>query len=271
MTRLHFFSPAAGLVVATLSTAVVIASPVMVRHKEGIVHGFLALRTLDGKTIADGDLLQGAHGDEVTSRLIFHFRDGSVHDETAVYRQDGRFRLLSDHLIQHGPSFPRRLDMSIDTVKGTATVTFEDHGKERTARHDGALPDDLANGIILTLLKNIRPGDGPETVSYMAATPTPRLVKLVISASSESDFSTGGTPRKATEFGVHVSIGGIPGVVASLTGKQPPDSHVWILQGEAPAFVKSEQPLYSDGPVWRIELVSPAWPRAEPRNSPDAP
>src|SRR5688500_15666463 len=34
------------------------AEPVAVRYTEGIVHGFLALRTLDGKTIADGDLLQ---------------------------------------------------------------------------------------------------------------------------------------------------------------------------------------------------------------------
>lgn len=41
----------------------------------------------------------------------------------------------------------------------------------------------------------------------------------------------------------------------------PPDSHVWILGGEAPAFVKSEQPLYFGGPVWRIELASPSWPR----------
>jgi hypothetical protein len=31
--------------------------------------------------------------------------------------------------------------------------------------------------------------------------------------------------------------------------------------GEAPAFVKSEQPFYLGGPVWRIELVSPVWPR----------
>jgi hypothetical protein len=49
--------------------------------------------------------------------------------------------------------------------------------------------------------------------------------------------------------------------VAPLIGKQPPDSHVWILEGEAPAFVKSEQPLYNGGPVWRIELVSPVWSR----------
>src|SRR4051812_47462052 len=58
---------------------------VAVRHTEGLVHGFLALRTLDGSPIADGDLLQTARGTRVTSRLVFHFKDGSLHDETAVY------------------------------------------------------------------------------------------------------------------------------------------------------------------------------------------
>jgi len=30
-----------------------------------------------------------------------------------------------------------------------------------------------------------------------------------------------------------------------------------------PAFVKSEQPFYMGGPLWRIELVSPVWPHAQ--------
>src|SRR5262249_10223914 len=131
----------AGGMTVLWTAAALIAGPVMVRHKEGVVHGVLALRTLDGKTIADGDLLPGARGNVVRSRLVFHFRDGSLHDETAVYSQDERFKLLSDHLIQQGPSFPRRLDMSIDTAKGTAVVTYDDRGKEHTARHNGALPD----------------------------------------------------------------------------------------------------------------------------------
>lgn len=38
------------------------AEPVAVRYTEGLVHGFLALRTLDGRTIADGDLSQVAKG-----------------------------------------------------------------------------------------------------------------------------------------------------------------------------------------------------------------
>ena len=73
----------------------------------------------------------------------------------------------------------------------------------------------------------------------------------------------GSSARKATHYVVKIKIGGIAGVVAPLIGKQPPDSHVWIMQGDAPAFVKSEGPLAPDGPVWRIELASPTWPAAQ--------
>ena len=62
-------------------------------------------------------------------------------------------------------------------------------------------------------------------------------------------------------YALKVDIGGVAGLVAPLVGKQPPDSHVWVLGGEAPAFVKSEGPMFADGPIWRIELVAPVWPR----------
>src|SRR5512132_1263572 len=81
------------------------ADQVPVRHVEGLMHGFLALRTLDGKRLADGEMTQVAEGDRVTSRLIFRFKDGSVYDDTTIFSQRGAFRLLRDHLVQRGPSF----------------------------------------------------------------------------------------------------------------------------------------------------------------------
>ena len=51
---------------------------VLVQHPEGLVHGFHTLRTLEGATLADGDLIQNVRGDRVASRLIFHFKDGSL-------------------------------------------------------------------------------------------------------------------------------------------------------------------------------------------------
>jgi hypothetical protein len=238
------------------------AEQVQVRHTEGLVHGFLALRTLDGTTIADGDLLQSARRMLVTSRLVFHFKDGSLHDETAVFSQRGHLRLISDHVVQKGASFPQPIDMTIDVVKGLVTVHYDDHGQPKVDAEHLKLPPDLANGVILTMLKNADPAAPPKTVGYVAATPKPRLVKLAISEAGEEPFTIGRSGRKAMHYVLKVDIGGVSGLVAPLVGKQPPDSHVWILGGEAPAFVKSEQPLYNGGPVWRIELISPVWSKS---------
>jgi hypothetical protein len=47
---------------------------------------------------------------------------------------------------------------------------------------------------------------------------------------------------------------------ARLLGRTPPDYHAWIVTDTVPAFVRFEGPLYTTGPVWRIELTSPRWP-----------
>jgi hypothetical protein len=253
-------SAVAMICVVLLHARAATSEPVAVRHREGIVHGFLVLRTLDGATLADGDLIQVATSDRVTARLVFHFKDGSTHDETAVFSQRDRFRLLTDHLIQKGPAFPQPLDMSINAETGETTVRYADKdGKSKVDTERLELPPDLANGIILTLMKNVDPDSPTAAVSFVAATPKPRVVKIVISSAGVESFTTGTAARKATHYVLKVDIGGLAGLLAPLLGKQPPDSHVWILGGEAPAFVKSEQPLYTGGPLWRIELVSPVW------------
>jgi hypothetical protein len=255
-----------SLVVLLISAALfqsgaVSAERVPVRHVEGLVHGFLALRSLEGETLAAGDMIQVVHGDTVTNHLIFRFKDGSVNDETAVFSQHGSFRLISDHLIQKGPTFPHPMDVSTDASAGQVTVRYTDKGNEKITTDHLKLPPDLANGLVITLLKNIQP-DAPEMkVSMVAATPKPELVELAISSQGEEPFSIAGSGRKATHYVVKVEIGGITGILAELLGKKPPDTHIWILGGEAPAFVRSEGPLYLGGPIWRIELTSPVWTR----------
>ena len=121
------------------------------------------------------------------------------------------------------------------------------------------LPADVANGLLFTLLRNV-PRGPLTTLSLVAATPQPRLVELEIKAEGEDDFSIGDLKLKATRYVVHVNIGGIAGVVAPLVGMQPPDSHVWVLGGEAPTVVKAEAPLFLGGSVLRVEVASPKWP-----------
>ena len=249
-----------GMAVAV--SGVASADPVPVRHREGLVHGFLTLRTLNGDLLATGDLVQHASGDRVTTRLTYRFKDGSTHDETTVFSQRGSFRLISDRLVQKGPAFDQPLDMSIDTASGQVTVRYkDDKGADKVESDRLDLPPDVSNGLVPTLLKNIVGGGPVPTLSFVAATPKPRLVKLAISTAAADPFSIAGSPRKATHYVIKVEIGGIAGVVAPILGKQPPDTHVWVLGGDAPAFVKSEGPLFNGGDAWRTELTSPVWPK----------
>jgi len=254
----------AAFVSAGMLLAVRFASsePVPVRFSEGLVHGFLVLSAADGTHLAEGDLEQTARGDRVTSRLVFHFADGSLHDDTAVFTERRQFGFVSEHLVQKGPSFPQAIDMSVD-ASGQATVQYtDDHGTRKTASERLKVPPDLANGMILTLLKNVSPDTAPKELSIVVATPAPKLVKLKVSAAGNDNFSIGRHARKAVHYVLKADIGGIQGLVAPLVGKQPPDAHVWVFQGPAPAFVKSEQTFFVGGPVWRIELISPVWPRS---------
>jgi len=237
------------------------AEPVVVRHVEGLVHGFLSLRSPEGKLLANGDLIQSARGNTVTSRLTFHFADGSLSDETAVFAQRGHFSLVRDHLVQKGRAFEQPVDMTIDKAAGRVVVRYKnDHGEEKVEDEQMNLPADLANGMIIALLKNMRPAALPPSISLVVATPKPRVVKLKISVAGTEPFSVAGSPRQAVHYVLKVDIGGIAGVVAPLVGKQPPDSHVWVMQGEAPAFVRSQAPMFNGGPLWQMELVSPVWP-----------
>ena len=156
-----------------LFTVILRGEPVAVRHAEGVAHGSLALRTLAGATIATGDLVQEARDAGVTTRATFRFTDGSVQDETAVFSQQGQFRLHSDHLVQRGPSFPRPLDMTIDAAAGVVTVRYVEDGQAREDRKRLALPADLANGLVPILLKNLEGARPPASFSYVVATPTP--------------------------------------------------------------------------------------------------
>jgi len=258
--RIRFLALVVLVTYALLPSRVLSQSAVAVKYTEGVERGFLVLRTLEGNILAEGDSTQFARGDRVTNRTILRFKDGSINEETVVFSQRHVFRLISDHQVQKGPAFKQPMDVSVDGLTGQITVRYTDNdGKEKTVTDRLKLPSNVSNGMVITLLKNIRPDIPLTTLSMVAAAPKPRLVKLLISPEGEDSVSAGGSYQKATRYVVKVDIGGVAGVVAPLVGKQPQDTHIWILGGDAPSFAKSEGPLYGSGPIWRMELTSPDW------------
>ena len=65
-------------------------------------------------------------------------------------------------------------------------------------------------------------------MSYLTASPKPRVIHLSVKPDGQDTFRSAGLPNKASRFKVHAEIGGITGAIAPLVGKEPPDAHVWI-------------------------------------------
>jgi hypothetical protein len=257
MALKNVFAAVAAIVLVSVSFPS--AEPVPVRYLEGLTHGFLSLKTLDGRLLGSGDLIQTVRGDRVTSRLVLRYKDGSVNDETTVFSQRKEFLMLSDHLIQKGRAFKQPLEMRMDRSTGVVTVHYtNEKGEPKVEEERMSFPPDLANGVMLALTKNLRPEALPN-VSLIALTPKPMLVKIKFAAAGSDSFSFAGSTRKAIHYVLKVDIGGIKGLAAKVFGKQPPDSHIWVTEGDAPTFVRAETPIATGDPPSVIELSGPVW------------
>ncbi len=245
--------------IVTLAAVPLVAEPVPVRHVEGVTFGFLVLRNLHGETLAHGELKQVVTPDDpvVMADLQFRFKDGSFYREITKFTQKGVFRLVSDQVVEKGPSFKQDSESWLDVESGKVTVKTVDKGKEKSSTKQLRIPNDVANGLLFILAKNLNAGAAETNVSMVAVSTKPRVVNLQITPAQEKTAREGPLSYKVQHYLVHIKIPGAAGVVAPLIGKKPSDLHLWTLKSEAPTFIEFEGPLSEDTPVWRIELAAP--------------
>ncbi len=116
--------------------------------------------------------------------------------------------------------------------------------------------------MLSVLLKNLPKGT-TRTVHVVAFTPKPQVVEVELAPDGEASFFIGDAQRQASRYRLKPKLG-ILGTLASLFGKDIPEYRYWILTaGRAPAFLAFEGPLSMEGPIWRVELASPRWPKGE--------
>lgn len=258
-------APAIMMVMVVLMSSLADAAPVAVRFAEGVTHGYLLVRSLSGETIGQGEMTQVVkEGDLVENRLVFRFKDGSLHDEKVAFSQQRVFTLISYRLIQRGPLFPEQLDVSIDRGTAEFTVRSKTGAQEKeevvtTGQVD--LPKDVYNGMLVTVSKNLQKG-ADETVSVLAFTPAPQVIPVQLLAVDEQPVRIGDLSSKATQYVFKPQLGMIRELLGKVFGKLPAHFHYdcWIMLDEAPSFVKFEGPLQLMAPVVQIELVSPRLP-----------
>ena len=253
---------AAALIASTLPGQTIrriAPAAIPVRFLEGTVHGFLELHAADGSLAANGDLLQLPHEGGIESRMTFRFRDSSYFEETVAFTQRSVFALQSYHLVQRGPAFADDLDASIKASGQYVVRTRSHDGKVKDYTGTLDMPPDVSNGLPIILLKNLTRHD-TQTVHLVAFMPQPRMIQLRLAPVSETRLLNGDRGETGVAFELKPVIGGLAGFFGKLLGKIPPDSRAWIVTQGAPMFVRFEGPLYL-GPVWRIDLTSPHWPR----------
>lgn len=231
---------------------------VAVRYAEGTLHGFLELRNTADSLLAHGDLLQVPRDTAIETRVVFRFADSSVFEETVLFTQHRVFTLLNYRLIQTGPAFERDLDVDLSRT-GQYVVKTKSHkdGKEDRMTGKLELPEDVYNGMIITIAKNLPPREG-RTVHIVAFTPKPLVLPLAMSPDRSDPLAVGVRRENAVRFTLKPKLNFVQRIGAKLKGQTPPDSRLWIMTEEVPVFVRFEGPLYS-GPVWRINLTSPRW------------
>jgi hypothetical protein len=244
--------------VVALAAMPVLADPVPVRFTEGVAHGFLNLSTTDGSYIASGDLTQVERAGQVRSRMVFHFKDGSLFDESVVFTQRRVFVVQTYHLLTQGNSFAEDSDILFQRASGSYVVTTTSHKDKQRETIKGTmdLPADVYNGIVITAVKNLHKGQNA-TVHLVAFTPKPLLVELELQPMGTERMKVGSQTKAATHYVFKPRPGPWLEFVAKLLGRMPPNDHAWIITQDAPAFARFEGPLHPSGPAWRINLANP--------------
>lgn len=243
---------------ALLGSSPLAAAAIPVRFAEGAIHGFLVLRTQEGKVLAQGDLLQVGRGAEIHKTMVFRFEDGSLFKETVVFTQMGAYTLQNYQLEQRGPVFTEDTRISLERSSGKYRVETEARQGGPAKVLEGSLdfPPDLYNGMISTVVKDL-PTGARETVHFVAFTPAPRVIQLEIAPAGQRDMKVGEAVVIAAHYTLKPRLGLWLKFFAGLLGRKLQDGHVWIIEGEVPAFVGFEGQLYTTDPVWLVELVSP--------------
>jgi hypothetical protein len=262
----HTFLSFAVMAIVMLLSVPLDAAPVAVRFPEGITHGFLLVRSLEGTIIGQGEMIQVVkERDLVESQLVFHFKDGSLHDEKVAFSQQHVFTMVSYRLVQRGPSFPEQIDISIDrgTTEYTVRSKAGEKGKETVLTGQFDMPKDAYNGMLIMLLKNLQKGTD-QTVSFLAFTPEPQVITLRLLVLGEQTIRIGEVPGKAVQYVFKPQIGTIRKWLGKALGKLPAHFHYdcWMLADEVSGFIKFEGPLQLMGQIVQIEVVTPRLPES---------
>ena len=240
------------------------AAPVPVRFVEGVTHGFLVLRDVNGALLASGNLLQVQRGVQVESRMVFRFKDGSLYDETVVFIQERVFTMQSYRLVQRGPAFAEDTEISLERATGKYRVSTKAHkdGDEQVLNGTLDLPPER-------LQWNGHHGRKESPQRCQRNRPHRRI--HAHSPPHPTGVYTGGrakganwrTGENCNPLRVETPARDLAQGLRHSAKTRAAGFHAWIISDELPAFVRFEGPLVTTGPVADQDDTPPLARRAK--------
>jgi hypothetical protein len=222
---------------------------------EGVARGFPALRTLAGKTLADGEFTQSLDGDRLHVKIRYDFSPTHWVEERSVIRQEPTLGQERWSWVEMREGRVERR-FEVDFLSGNATAEKREKGElHRWAEHLDVEPGRSFAGVAWALaIRGVRTrllaGEKIEfqTVGF---TPKPRAATVEISHAGLDHLPMSGRILAGDRFVIHPKIPWIIDVFVDV-----PDSQVWLTNPPPAAFLRFEGPLAEpDDSIIRVDLL----------------
>ena len=223
-------------------------------NAEGAARGFPAMRTLDGKSIGDGDFIQWLERGQLHIRITYRSTEGRI-EERAAFRQ-------RPQLIQEAWSWRElrqgklQRQFEVDFKSGRAVAKKHDAGKlEEWSDNVDIEPGRTFAGFGFSLaIKGLREqmvaGQRVE-LRAVGFTPKPKAVGVDVSFAGVERLPMAGRVVDGDHFVIHAKIPWFAEPFVDV-----PDTHLWLTRPPAISFLRWEGPLAEpDDPMVRVDLL----------------
>jgi hypothetical protein len=227
-----------GALLVVLAATLAEASAVELRSTPRAVQGVLSMSDRSGRVIADGELTQEIHGDELVARVRWRFGDGRRVEEVDTFALRPVLAQRTFSWVESAAGRERRrFEVDFESGRASSVVTGGDRPERKEARLD------LRRGLSFTGYGTaLAAAELPlncegahQDITLVAFTPAPRAVTLEVRRIREETVPAAGNSIASDLFTLHPKL---PFPVRLFV--HPSDAHLWFTHHPPRALVRAE-------------------------------
>lgn len=222
---------------------------------EGALHGFPALRDLEGHPRADAEFTQIPEGDRLRVKLVYDFGGGHRVEENTVVRQ--RPALVQELWSwEETDAGALRRRYRVDFATGQASAEKPENGEtkrweDRVKIEPGRTFAGFAFTLALECLRDQLVRGETAELRAVAFTPHPRTVTVRVAFGGVDRLAMGGREVPGEQFLIHPEI---PAIAKPFV--RAPDTRIWLIAAPPRGFLRWEGPLAEPSDeIVRVDLL----------------